>query len=95
MIKEKSFKIFLSNGITLTVKGSEKIVINGIGGNTFKDLYDLIEKAINDKTNVKFEVEIDHEYKSEDKTPKTLHQTVRHKYFIPSEKITWYMIEEV
>ena len=92
MIKEKSFKIFLSNGITLTVKGSEKIVINGIGGNTFKDLYDLIEKAINDKTNVKFEVEIDHEYE-EDKKPK--HQTVRHKYFIPSEKITWYMIEEV
>ena len=95
MIKEKSFKIFLSNGITLTVKGNEKIIINGVGGNTFKDLYDLIEKAINDKTNVKFEVEIDHEYKSEDKTPKTLHQNVRHKYFIPSEKITWYMIEEV
>ena len=92
MIKEKSFKIFLSNGITLTVKGSEKIVINGIGGNTFKDLYDLIEKAINDKTNVKFEVEIDHEY---EEYKKSKHQTVRHKYFIPSEKITWYMIEEV
>lgn len=95
MIKETTFKIFLSNGITLTVKGSEKIVINGIGGNTFKDLYELIKKAINDKTNVEFEVEIDHEYNSEDKTPKKLHQTVRHKYFIPSEKITWYMIEEV
>ena len=95
MIKEKTLKIFLSNGITLTVKGSEKIVIKGIGGNTFKDLYELIEKAIKDKSNVEFEVEIDHEYKSEDKTPKTLHQTVRHKYFIPSEKITWFMIEEV
>lgn len=92
MIKEKSFKIFLSNGITLTVKGSEKIVINGIGGNTFKDLYDLIEKAINDKTNVKFEVEIDHQY---EENKKSKHQSVRHKYFIPSEKITWYMIEEV
>ena len=92
MIKEKSFKIFLSNGITLTVKDNEKIVINGIGGNTFKDLYDLIEKAINDKTNVKFEVEIDHEY---EENKKSKHQTVRHKYFIPSEKITWYMIEEV
>lgn len=95
MIKEKTLKIFLSNGITLTVKGDEKIVIKGIGGNTFKDLYELIEKAIKDKGNVEFEVEIDHEYKSEDKTPKTLHQTVRHKYFIPSEKITWFMIEEV
>lgn len=92
MIKEKSFKIFLSNGITLTVKGSEKIIINGIGGNTFKDLYDLIEKAINDKTNVKFEVEIDHQY---EENKKSKHQSVRHKYFIPSEKITWYMIEEV
>ena len=95
MIKEKSLKIFLSNGITLTVKGDEKIVINGIGGNTFKDLYELIEKAINNKTNVKFEVEIDHEYNSDDKTPKKLHQAVRHNYFIPSEKITWFMIEEI
>ena len=92
MIKEKSFKIFLSNGITLTVKSSEKIIINGIGGNTFRDLYELIEKAINNKTNVKFEVEIDHEY---EENKKSKHQTVRHKYFIPSEKITWYMIEEV
>ena len=92
MIKEKSFKIFLSNGITLTVKDSEKIVIKGIGGNTFKDLYDLIEKAIKDKGNVEFEVEIDHEY---EENKKSKHQTVRHKYFIPSEKITWYMIEEV
>lgn len=95
MIKEKTLKIFLSNGITLTVKGSEKIIIDGISGNTFKDLYELIGKAISDKKNVEFEVEIDHEYKSEDKTPKTLHQNIRHKYFIPSEKITWFMIEEV
>ena len=92
MIKEKTLKIFLSNGITLTVKGNEKIIINGIGGNTFKDLYELIEKAINDKTNVKFEVEIDHEY---EENKKSKHQNVRHKYFIPSEKITWFMIEEV
>ena len=92
MVKETSFKIFLSNGITLTVKSSEKIIINGIGGNTFKDLYELIEKAINNKTNVKFEVEIDHQY---EENKKSKHQTVRHKYFIPSEKITWYMIEEV
>lgn len=92
MVKETSFKIFLSNGITLTVKSSEKIIINGIGGNTFRDLYELIEKAINNKTNVKFEVEIDHEY---EENKKSKHQTVRHKYFIPSEKITWYMIEEV
>ena len=92
MVKETSFKIFLSNGITLTVKSIEKIIINGIGGNTFKDLYELIEKAINNKTNVKFEVEIDHQY---EENKKSKHQTVRHKYFIPSEKITWYMIEEV
>ena len=92
MIKEKTLKIFLSNGITLTVKGSEKIIINGIGGNTFKDLYELIGKAISDKKNVEFEVEIDHEYKDEDET---LHQNIKHKYFIPSEKITWFMIEEV
>ena len=92
MVKETSFKIFLSNGITLTVKSSEKIIINGIGGNTFRDLYELIEKAINNKTNVKFEVEIDHEY---EENKKSKHQVVRHKYFIPSEKITWYMIEEV
>lgn len=92
MVKETSFKIFLSNGITLTVKSSEKIIINGIGGNTFRDLYELIEKAINNKTNVKFEVEIDHQY---EENKKSKHQTVRHKYFIPSEKITWYMIEEV
>ena len=92
MVKETSFKIFLSNGITLTVKSSEKIIINGIGGNTFRDLYELIEKAINNKTNVKFEVEIDHQY---EENKKSKHQTIRHKYFIPSEKITWYMIEEV
>ena len=92
MVKETSFKIFLSNGITLTVKSSEKIIINGIGGNTFRDLYELIEKAINNKTNVKFEVEIDNQY---EENKKSKHQTVRHKYFIPSEKITWYMIEEV
>ncbi len=94
MVKENTLKIFLSNGITLTVKENEKIIIKGVGGNTFKDLYELISEAIKDKTNVEFEVEIDHEYKSEDKTPKTLHQNIKHSYFIPSEKITWFMIEE-
>ena len=92
-MKKIALLILAAMTLVLTGCSKEKIVINGIGGNTFKDLYDLIEKAINDKTNVKFEVEIDHEYNSEDK--KSKHQTVRHKYFIPSEKITWYLIEVV
>ena len=93
MIKDKSFKIFLSNGITLTVKGNEVITIGNVGGHTFKDLYDYIAKCIKNNVPVEFSVEIEHEYK--DEKDKVKHQEIYHNYFIPSEKITWFMIEEV
>lgn len=93
MIKDSSFKIFLSNGITLTVKVNENIIINNIGGNTFKDLYNYVKLKIQNNECVEFGVEIEHEYK--DEKGKVKKQNINHKYFIPSEKITWYMIEEV
>ena len=92
MIKENTLKIFLSNGITLTVKENEKIFIKG-QEESFAELYELIATCISNKNNVEFSVEIDHEYEDENKKKK--HQVVKHEYFIPSEKITWFMIEEV
>lgn len=93
MIKDKSLKIFLSNGVTLTVGGKERIIINGEGGQTFKDLYDYLEMRIKDKDlPIKFEVVIDHTYND---GKKERHQDITHKYFIPVDKVTWFMIEEV
>lgn len=91
MVKESTLKIFLSNGITLTVKENETILIRG-QEESFAELYDLIASAISNKNNVEFAVEIDHEYEDENKKKK--HQKINHSYFIPSEKITWFMIEE-
>lgn len=91
MVKENSLKIFLSNGITLTVKENEKILIHG-QEESFAELYELIANGISNKTNIEFSVEIDHEYEDKDKEKK--HQKINHNYFIPSEKITWFMIEE-
>ena len=91
MVKENSLKIFLSNGITLTVKENEKIIING-QEESFAELYNLIATGICNKNNIEFTVKIDHEYENEKK--KKEHQMITHNYFIPSEKITWFMIEE-
>ena len=85
MVKENTLKIFLSNGITLTVKENEKIIING-QEEGFAELYNLIASAISNKHNVEFAVEIDHEYDDENKKKK--HQKINHSYYIPSEKIT-------
>lgn len=93
MIKEKSLKIFLSNGITLTVGGNEQIIINGEEEQTFQDLYDYIEMRMSNNLPVKFDVIIQHPYKDENDVE--LYQDVKHSYFIPNEKITWFMIEEV
>lgn len=93
MIKNSSLKIFLSNGITLTVNANEKITFDGIGGRTFEELEKYIAECIATNTIVNFMAEIDHTYKDEKNKEK--HQNIIHKYFIPSEKITWFMIEEV
>ena len=91
MIKESALKIFLSNGITLTVKENEKIKFAGDDADyTMFDVYNTLAKAINNKNNVEFMAIIDHEYKEEEETK---HQEICHKYFIPFEKITWFMIE--
>lgn len=95
MIENTTLKIFLTSGVTLTVSNREKIIIDKISA-TLDDLYDYIDTRLQEKhAPIEFQVEIDHTYMSEEKTPKKLHQEVKHYYNIPYDKVSWFLIEEV
>lgn len=73
-------KIFLTSGLTITVKSDEKIVAKDQVTNIL-GICDLIEK---EKSLVKFSSVL------KDKEGKK----IVHHYFIPKERISWYLIEE-
>ena len=73
-------KIFLTSGLTITVKSDEKIVAKDEVTNIL-GICDLIEK---EKSLVKFSSVLT------DKDGKK----IVHHYFIPKERISWYLIEE-
>lgn len=93
MVKEDSIKIFLSNGITITVKGSEKIYDKKCNEIEFVDLYKYIASCYSKKEDIVFSVDITNTYKDEDKKEAT--QEITHEYYIPCEKITWFMKESI
>ena len=87
MIKNTSLKIFLSNVLTLTIKDGEKVMYKDKEV-SLKDVLVIISECIIKKEEIIFEVELKNEY--DKKT-----QKVKHYYHIPSDRISWYMIEEV
>ena len=91
-VEETSLKLFLTNGVTLTVKESEKITKHGEPVDIIW-LMDYIEDCLAEKKPVVFNVTINHKYLDEKEKEKS--QEVKHRYIIPCEKISWYMLEEV
>lgn len=83
-IEETTFKLFLTSGITLTIKNSDEIV-----DGDFDKLLKYINNQIEAKEKIEFQVILKNKY-DEDKI-----QEVKHSYHIPYERISWYMIEEV
>lgn len=93
MIKKSTLKIFLTSGVTLTVGEDEEI----------KDMFDvemdlfmlstLIDEVLKKKSTLEFVAKIKHPYK--DEKGKEKNQDVKHYYHIPSDRISWYIIEEV
>lgn len=82
MVKESCCKIFLTSGITLTVSEKSDIIIDN-----FVDIHLLMEHIKNcmeKKQIIEFKVVIKEDL-----------QVVRHKYAIPYDRISWYMIEEI
>lgn len=88
MIEETTLTIFLTSGITIKVKENEKITVMG-RDYTLDLLYKKIGEIITKQLNLEFTQEIKHKY-DEDKE-----QDVKHSYFIPYDKIAWYLKEEV
>ena len=87
-IEQTSLKLFLTNGVTLTVKDDEKIMLAN-KEITLADLGELIESCMEDKEVLIFNVTMKHKYDDEK------FQEISHHYVIPSERISWYMIEEI
>ena len=92
-VKKSTLKLFLTSGVTLTVGEDEKITdVNGVELNLYA-LCDLINKVLTDKATLKFNAVLKHPYK--DEKGKDKNQEVKHFYNIPSDRISWFMIEEV
>lgn len=81
-------KIFLTSGITLTINREDKVEIDG-KIKTLEELFQDIELNYATKRNLKFNVEM--EMIDDNKKKKTIY----HRYFVPYERISWYIIEEV
>lgn len=92
-VENSSLKIFLTNGVTLTVKDDEEIKNIDNMEMDLVELSTLIENALEDKEPLEFWAKIKHPYKNE--KGKEEIQEVEHYYYVPYEKISWYMIEEV
>lgn len=94
MIKETSLKIFLTSGVTLTVKENETIQYAELEEKpSLHELGVKINDSIKNKENVVFNVIIPHKYTNEKGKEKT--QEVKHYYNIPYDRISWFMLEEV
>lgn len=92
MVKKTTLKLFLTSGITLTVGSDEEIYINGDGTYGLHDLADLVKICVETKAMLEFTAELKHEY---DELGEIKTQKVTHHYSIPSDRISWFMIEEV
>lgn len=91
-IEKNTLKIFLTSGITVTVGDDEHILVDDatLG---LVSLGAEIENCIKTKSDLVFDAVIKHKYK--DEKGKEKEQEIKHHYCIPSERISWYMIEEV
>lgn len=92
-IEKTTLKLFLTSGVTLTV-GSDEEVMNM--KNESLDLFslsNLIDEVLKEKSKLEFVAVIKHKYKNE--KGKEDEQEIKHYYNIPSDRISWYMIEEV
>ena len=79
----------MSNGVTLTVGDDEDICISGESGKSLDELYTYLTNEMTSSNNIEFDVIINHVLDED------VVQKVRHKYFIPCEKVTWFMVEKV
>lgn len=91
-VEKTSLKLFLTNGVTLTVNDDEEIKV-GESKVDLDWLIDFIGNCIDEKETIVFNVKINHKYK--DDNNKEYSQEIKHYYNIPYEKISWYMLEEV
>ena len=92
-VEQSSFKIFLTSGITLTVKSDE--LIQTIDGSEQLDLFSLnklVEECIKNKKDIRFSIKMINTYDTEDGKEE---QNIYHYYHIPYDRISWFMIEEV
>lgn len=92
-IEKTTLKIFLTSGVTLTVGSDEKLFDTEEMQMDLVSLSTLIDEALDKKSRLEFTAIIKHPYK--DEKGKEKNQEVKHYYNIPSERISWYMIEEV
>lgn len=92
-IENSSLKIFLTSGVTITVNDDEEIKNIDGAEMDLGNLATLINDALEDKEALEFCAKIKHPYKNEEGKEEV--QKVKHYYYIPYEKISWYIIEEV
>ncbi len=92
-LEKTSLKIFLTSGVTLTVSEDEKVMDMDEKEMDLFALSELIEDALENKSTLEFVAVINHPYVDEE--DKEQNQEVKHYYNIPSERISWFMIEEV
>lgn len=92
-VEKATLKLFLTSGITVTVGNDEKVMDMEHNELDLYTLGSLIKQAIENKKNLEFVAEIKHPYK--DEKGKMLEQEIKHYYNVPSDRISWFMIEEV
>lgn len=92
-IEKATLKLFLTSGITVTVGSDEQVMDMEQKELDLYTLGGLIKSAIANKTNLEFVAKINHKYK--DEKGKEKDQEVKHYYNVPSDRISWFMIEEV
>ena len=96
MVKETSLKIFLTSGITLTVKESEELKDTSGNNIDLCVLSNMIDDCLKHKETLNFIAIIKHEYEVGCKGEESIEeQYITHYYHVPYERISWYMIEEV
>ena len=82
---EKTIKLFLTSGVTLTVREQDELYVYGNANATIHDLYDYIKTQMNCNEQVEFQAFM------KDKDGKLF----THTYYLPHDRISWFMIEEV
>lgn len=91
MVEKTTLKMFLTSGITLTVKEDEVILVNE-EEYSLEDLGNEIARCVENKENLEFDCKIKHEYQDGEEVKE---QEVLHHYYVPCDKISWYMIESI